>query len=379
MIGRIRVSLDAIAHNARALRDLVAPARAAFVVKANAYGHGIAHIARTVEPFADRLCVYSLDEAVTLRESGITKPIFVMGPIESNDLDEARAREVEIALWDTGSYLRAIAQCARRGNARIRVHVKINTGTTRLGLEPRDAADAIEDYARLNEVQIAGLFSHLAAAEELDSPFTLGQLDTFNRTVQAVEETLQSKSMRPIRHIAASAAAMLWPQTRLDMVRIGIALYGLWPSPQTRAAMNGNAFDLQPALSMQSALAVVRDVEAGTPIGYGGSYHAPRRTRIGVVPLGYADGIPRLLSNRGAFLTGGRRCPIVGRVCMNMTMIDLGASSPARPGDEVTLLGMQGDARVGADDWGEWAETINYEIVTRLPAELPRVYEPLSV
>lgn len=378
MIGRVRIDLDAIAHNARALRDLVAPAKAAFVVKSNAYGHGIVQVAKTVEPFSARLCVYALDEAIVLRDAGITRPIFVMGPVESAHLDEARARNVEIALWDTGSYLRAVAACARRGNQGVPVHVKINTGTTRLGLEPRDAADAIEDYARLPELEIAGIFSHLAAAEELDSPFTLGQLDTFNRAIQAVDQTLQNKGIHPLRHIAASAAAMLWPQTRLDMVRIGIALYGLWPSPQTRVAMNGARFDLRPALSMHSALAAVRDVEAGTPIGYGGSYHAPKRTRIGVVPLGYADGIPRLLSNRGAFLMGGQRCPIVGRVCMNMTMIDLAAAPQAKPGDEVTLIGTQGEGAITADDWGDWAETINYEIVTRLPAELPRAYEPLS-
>jgi alanine racemase len=122
----------------------------------------------------------------------------------------------------------------------------------------------------------------------------------------------------------------------------------------------------------------VREVEAGTPIGYGGSYHAPKRTRIGIVPLGYADGIPRLLSNRGAFLAGGQRCPIVGRVCMNMTMIDLAAVPQAKPGDDVTLVGTQGEAAITADEWGDWADTINYEIVTRLPAELPRLYEPLS-
>jgi alanine racemase len=378
MIGRIRVSLEAVAHNARALRDLVAPSKTAFVVKSNAYGHGIVQIARAVEPFTERLCVYSLDEAVKLREAGVTRRIFVMGPIESAHLDEARARDVEIALWDTGSYLRKVAESSRRRNQRTPVHVKINTGTTRLGLEPRDAADAIEDYARFPELQIEGLFSHLAAAEELDSPFTATQLDTFNRTAQAVEQPLQTRGIRPLRHIAASAAAMLWPQTRLDMVRIGIALYGLWPSPQTRVAMNGAKFDLRPALSMHSALAVVRTVDAGTPIGYGGSYHAPKRTRIGVVPLGYADGIPRLLSNRGAFLVNGQRCPIVGRVCMNMTMVDLAAAPDAKPGGEVTLIGTQGEAAVTADEWGEWAETINYEVVSRLPAELPRVYDPLS-
>jgi alanine racemase len=378
MIGRIRISLDAIAHNARALRDLAAPSKAAFVVKANAYGHGIVEIAKTVEPFAHRLCVYSINEAIVLRDAGITRPVFVMGPMRSADLDEARAKNVEIALWDTGSYLRAIAQSARKRSTRAPVHVKIDTGTTRLGLEARDAADAIEDYVRLPEIELTGIFSHLAAAEELDSPFTQTQLERFNRAFEAVDPLLQSHGVRPLRHIAASAAAMLWPQTRLDMVRIGIALYGLWPSPQTRIAMNGANFDLRPALSMGSTLAVVRQVEAGTAIGYGNSYHAPKRTRIGVVPLGYADGIPRLLSNRGRFLVSGKPCPIVGRVCMNMTMIDLAAVPGAKPGDEVMLLGRQGETQVSADDWAQWADTINYEIVTRLPAELPRVYQPLS-
>lgn len=378
MIGSIRVCLDAITHNARALRDLVSPARAAFVVKGNAYGHGIVEVARAVEPFSHRLCVYSIEEAAMLRDAGITRPIFVMGPVQSADLDEARARKAEIALWDTGSYLRAVIDSARKRGERVPVHVKINTGTTRLGLEPHDAHDAIEDYLRLPEIELTGVFSHLAAAEELDSPFTLGQLDAFTRALQPVEELLRNNNAHPIRHIAASAAAMLWPQTRLDMVRIGIALYGLWPSPQTRVAMNGAKFDLQPALSLHSSLAAVRSVEAGTPVGYGGSYHAPKRTRIGVVPLGYADGIPRLLSNRGAFLVGGERCPIVGRVCMNMTMIDLAAVPAAKPGDEVTLIGRQEAGEVTADEWGEWAETINYEIVTRLPAELPRTYQPLS-
>ncbi len=175
MIGRICVSLAAIAHNARALRDLAAPAKTAFVVKANAYGHGIVEIARTVEPYAERLCVYSLQEAAVLRDAGVTRPIFVMGPIESAQLDEVCARNVELALWNTGSYLRAVAESGRRRGAPVPVHVKINTGTTRLGLDPAEAADAVSDYARLPDLALTGVFSHLAAAEELDSPFTLGQ------------------------------------------------------------------------------------------------------------------------------------------------------------------------------------------------------------
>ncbi len=379
MIGSIRVSQEALQKNARALSDLVAPARCAFVVKSNAYGHGLVEAARSIEPFAVKLCVYSIEEAVELRDAHIQSSIFVMGPIESADLDEALARDLEIALWDTGGYLRAVGSAASRCYKRAQVHVKINTGVARLGLEPQDAPDAIEDYVRIPELQIAGVFSHLAAAEELDSPFTAQQLERFNRVLHGAEPVLHARGIQPIRHIAASAAAMLWPQTRLDMVRIGVALYGLWPSPQTRVAMNGAQLPLEPALSFVSSLVAVRNVDAGTPIGYGSTYHVPRATRIGVVPLGYADGIPRLLSNRGAFLVGGRRCAIVGRVCMNMTMIDLGAGSSAKPGERVTLLGSDGEAHVGPDDWAEWADTINYEIVTRLPAELPRTAGTLVV
>jgi alanine racemase len=377
MIGSVNISLEAIRRNARALRDLVAPAKAAFVVKGNAYGHGLVDVARAIEPFTNKFCVYSIDEAIELRDADVQNSIFVMGPIESADLEEAVSRRLEIALWSTGAYVQAVAEAASGKHTRAPVHVKVNTGVARLGLDPRDAPDAIEDFLRIPQLEIAGIFSHLAAAEELDSPFTSAQLERFEHVTRAAEPALQAHGAKPIRHIAASAAAMLWPQTRLDMVRIGIALYGLWPSPQTKVAMNGANFSLEPALSIGSRLVNVRTVEAGTPIGYGSTYHAPKRTVIGVLPLGYVDGIPRLLSNRGSFIVNGERCPIVGRVCMNMTMIDLGPHSRAKPGDPVTLLGSEGSASVSADDWAEWAETINYEIVTRLPAELPRTCDAL--
>lgn len=374
MIGTIDVSLDALRANANALRDLIAPAKAAFVVKSNAYGHGAVETALAIEPYAHAICVFAIEEAAELRDGGVTCRILVMGPVPADRLGDALALNVEIALWDTGSYLRAIAQEAQRRHARFPVHVKINTGAARLGLEPRDAADAIDDYARMPDLDLAGIFSHLAAAEELDSPFTQAQLQRFEGVLQTVEPGLRSKGAHPLRHIAASAAAMLWPQTRLDMARIGIALYGLWPSPQTRAAMNGTRLQLRPALTFASELAVTRDVEAGAPIGYGCSYHAPKATRIGVVPVGYADGVPRALSNRGAFLVGGARCPIVGRVCMNLTLVDLALAPHAVAGDRVTLIGTDGGATIAAEDWAEWADTINYEIVARLPATVPRRY-----
>ncbi len=370
MIGSIHVSLERIQANAQALASLILPAKPAFVVKANAYGHGLTEVARALAPYCDRLCVYAFEEAVALREAGIRTAVFVMGPVDERDLSEALERNIELALWDRRTYLMALATAARRAGKRACVHAKIDTGVTRLGLPLDVAVDAIERYAKMDELQLAGVFSHLAAAEELDSPFTTLQLERFERVVSSIP----FDGARPMRHIAASAAAMLWPQTRLDFARIGIALYGLWPSPQTHAAMNSEAPALLPALSFTSEIVATHEVAAGTPVGYGNTYHTPKETCIGVVPLGYADGIPRALSNRGFFIVNGQRVPVAGRVCMNMTMLDLGKRSDVHPGTQVTLIGRDGGAEVSVDDWAGWADTINYEIVARLPERLARSY-----
>lgn len=375
VIGGLTVSLDALAHNARLLREIVGPSRAAFVVKGNAYGHGLVPVARAIEPLATRLCVYELQEALELRDGGIRAPVLVLGPVPSDGLEDAIAANVELTLWSAGKFARRACDGARRRQRTAAVHVKLNTDLNRLGLEPHELLDALEDLIRLPEIAIAGIFSHLASAEELNSPYTMHQLDAFDRALAQTKPLLERRSLRPLRHIAASAAAMLWPQTRLDMVRVGIALYGLWPSTQTREAMGSHALDLRPALSYRSILVATRTIAAGASVGYGGSFHAPRDMRIGIVPAGYADGIPRLLSNRGAFIVNGAICPIVGRVAMNMTQIDLTAAPNARAGSIVTLIGSDGDATIGADDWAAWSETINYEIVARLPRHLPRRYD----
>ena len=374
MYGRITVSIEALRTNAQRLRDIVAPARIAFVVKSNAYGHGLLETALAIEPYASMLCVYAFEEAVALRDGGVTKPVLIMGPVAPEDLDLALNTKSSIALWDTGAYAARVAATARKRHKSFPVHVKVNSGLNRLGLSPNDASDAIEDYLRRPELSVEGVFSHLAAAEELDSPFTLAQLATFESALAPVQSLLQDRTPRPLQHIAASAAAMLWPQARLDMVRVGIALYGLWPSPLTRQAMQLNSLHLEPALRYDTTIVAVRHVAAGDAVGYGTTFHAPQPMRIGVLPLGYADGIPRLLSNTGAFLVRGARCPIVGRVAMNMTMIDLSAAPEATIADPVTLIGSDGRLHVTADDWADWAQTINYEIVARLPSEIPRTF-----
>jgi alanine racemase len=374
VIGTLRISLGALQRNARALRALVAPSHAAFVVKGNAYGHGLLECALAIEAIAYKLCVFSLDEAVVLRDGGVTAPILVLGPIPPREIDAAAAFDLEVALWDTGDFARLLAAAARKHRRRIKVHVKVNTGLNRLGLEPDDLGDAVEDFLHIADIEIAGIFSHLASAEEIDSPYTMLQLERFNHAYTHAEPFLASHGIAPARHIAASAAAMLWPQTRLDFSRFGIALYGLWPSPQTREAMNGGKLPLEPVMSYETSLAVVRTVAAGTPVGYGTTFHAPREMRIGVLPLGYADGIPRAFSNRGAVIVAGARCGIIGRVAMNMCYVDLTHAPGAQADSKVTLLGRDGDAEISADDWAAWSDTINYEVVTRMPSTLRRDY-----
>jgi alanine racemase len=373
MIGALHVSLSALRHNAGLLRELVGPARAAFVVKGNAYGHGLVETALAIEPLAARLCVYSADEGIALRDGGITAPVLVLGPIPADALDDVLAARLELALWSTKEFARRLCTAARKRQVTAAAHIKVNTDLNRLGFEPHELVDVIEEFLHLPEIEITGIFSHLASAEELDSPYTMHQLSSFERALAQAKPLLEQRALTPLRHIAASAAAMLWPETRLDMARFGIALYGLWPSPQTRPAVAA-PLDLRPALAYTSELVAVRRIAAGASVGYGGSFHAPRDMAIGVVPAGYADGVPRALSNRGAFLVDGAVCPIVGRVAMNMTEIDLTQARDARVGSPVTLIGRDGDASVTADDWAVWADTINYEIVTRLPSELPREY-----
>ena len=378
MIGRLRISLRALRKNAQLLRDMVGPKHAAFVVKSNAYGHGLLETARAAEPLARRICVYAFEEALALREGGIAKPILVLGPIPPEALDDVMSARLDVALWDTGEFARRLANAARKHQTRAPVHVKVNTGLNRLGFEPHELADAVEDYLHVSEIDIAGVFSHLSSAEELDSPYTMHQLETFERALASAQPLFERHHVVPLRHIAASAAAILWPQTRLDLARFGIALYGLWPSKATREAADSSGLALEPALSYESEVVVVRSVPAGSPIGYGATFHAPRDLRVGVVPAGYGDGIPRALSNRGAFLVDGAVCPIVGRVAMNLTEIDLSAAPGAHPGSKVTLIGRDGNAYVGADDWATWSGSINYEIVARLPSEIPRIYDDSS-
>ncbi len=370
MIAELAVDLGAVARNAAALARLVAPARLGAVVKANAYGHGLVPVARALAPHAARLCVYALEEAVALRDAGIAAPVHVLGPVPAGELELAHAADVQLTLWDRDLYARQVASVARRRRRRFAVQAKIDTGVVRLGLAADEAPAALARYAATPEYELAGAFTHLAAAEELDSSFTRQQLARFHAATRAVPAAAE-------RHVAATAAAMLWPDTRLDAVRCGIGLYGIWPSPETEALMRAE-LALEPALSWRTRIVAVHPVEAGTSVGYGRTWSADRPSRIATLPVGYAEGLPRSAGNAAQALVRGRRVPLVGRVCMNMSFLDLTGVPGAAVGDAVTLIGRDGAERISAEALGAACGTIGYEIVARLPAEVPRVYTGLA-
>ncbi len=370
MIARLTIDLAALRGNVKRLRDAVRPARYAAVVKSNAYGHGLEAVARALAADVDAFCVYRVDEAAQLREAGITSPLLVLGPVEAGELALAQRSRATIALWSEGAFRRDVARAARAGGARFPVHAKIDTGVTRLGLDRDRAPAAVAAYLADPDLALRGAFTHLAAAEELESSFTLAQLERFERSLAPLAAVLAERGV--VRHAAASAAAMLFPKLRLDMIRAGIATYGIWPSEETRCAVPW--MELEPALAWTTELVAVRSVEAGRAVGYGCTFHTARPSRIGVLPVGYAEGLPRALSNVGSVLVRGRRAPLVGRICMNMAFIDVTDVPDAVPGARVTLIGRDGDERLDPNDVAAAAGTIGYELVARLPAEIPRSY-----
>jgi alanine racemase len=371
MIAEITVDLGALRTNAQRLAALVKPARYAAVVKADAYGHGLAPVARALDDLVDMFCVYRADEALALRAAGIRSPLLILGPVAPDELSDVLSTGAALTLWESGAFRSDVARVARARSLRFPVHAKIDTGVTRLGFEVRDAADALLALFADDGLDLRGVYTHLAAAEELESSYTLGQLEAFTTALAPIDALVREH--RAVRHAAASAASMLFPALRLDMVRAGIATYGIWPSPETRSAA-GHALTLEPALSWTTTLVVVRDVPEGQAVGYGCTYRTTRNSRIGVLPIGYAEGVPRSLSNAGEVLIAGKRAPIVGRICMNMSFVDVTGVPEAHVGSRITLIGRDGEGWIDANEFATRAGTIGYEIVARLPHDVPRRY-----
>jgi alanine racemase len=369
------VSRGALEHNLALFRRLLNPGTALLaVVKANAYGHGLEPVARVcVACGVEMLGVHTADEVAALRRMGVTLPIMAMGYLTPEQVAEVVDPGVHVLL-SSYQVLEALAAQGRRLGASLPVHIKVDTGTHRQGVNPGEAA-ALAAAARNAGLTVAGVATHFANIEDTtDHSYAYLQLERFRSAVSAVQDQVGDVRWA---HAACSAAALLFREADFGMVRVGISLYGHWPSKETHLSWllehGRDGVKLEPVLAWRARVGQVKEVEAGAPIGYGLTYRPTRASRIAVLPVGYAEGYPRALSSRGRVLLHGRAAPAVGRVCMNMVMVDVTDISNVRDGDVATLIGADGDERITAEELAENAGTINYEVLARLSPSLPRL------
>jgi alanine racemase len=362
------VNLDAVRHNVRTLRRIVAPARFCAVVKANGYGHGAAAIARAaVDAGADWLAVAQVDEAVVLRDAGISAPLLLLSEPRFDEIGDAVATGARLTVYSSPT-IAAIAKSVRASRTpAVPVHLKVDTGMHRVGAAPGELLPLARAVGELSELHLEGVCTHCPVADEPDNPFTADQLRRFD----AVVAELRAAGVAPeILHAANSAAALVYPGSRYDLVRCGIAVYGIPPAP----ALDGLA-DLRPALTLASEVSFVKPVAAGEPISYGHRHRFERDTTVATVPIGYADGVFRSLPLVGQeVLLKGERRPIVGVVTMDQLMVDCGPDADVRPGDEVVLLGERGGDRITPDEWAGRLGTISYEVICAIGGRVARRY-----
>ncbi|MGW9630779.1 alanine racemase [Agromyces sp. NPDC055520] len=361
------IDLAAVRDNIATLAAAVAPARVMAVVKANAYGHGAVPVARAaLAGGADWLGVADIAEGLEVRGAGIDAPLLAWLHDPGADFAPAIAHDIDLGISSLGQ-LEAVARAAASVDRVAAVHLKLDTGLSRNGIAPADWADAVAravELERDGRIRVRGVFSHLADASPADDA---RQVEAFERGLEHVA----AAGLDPeLRHLASTAGALRLPAARFDLVRIGIGGYGISPfGDGTTAADLG----LRPAMSLRGRVAAVRRVEPGTGVSYGHIWRAERPTTLALVPLGYADGIPRQASGRAEVWIAGARRPVVGRIAMDQFVVDVG-DDPVETGDEVVLFGDPATGAPSADEWGDAADTIGYEIVTRIGPRVPRRY-----
>ncbi|NLC77742.1 MAG: alanine racemase [Clostridia bacterium] len=365
------IDLEAIRYNCRQVKGLVKQGTEIMaIIKANGYGHGAQEVAKEVlEAGATQLGVATQKEALVLRKAGIAVPILILGFTPSEDV----AVSIKNKLAQTVFSLAQGVEIARRAKdlgLKAPVHLKIDTGMGRIGFLPDEKG--LADIVRLLELpglQVEGIYTHLAQADSADKSSARRQLARFDEFLAKLKR--EGRKL-PLIHAANSAAVMELPEAHYDLVRPGIMLYGLYPSEEMRR----ERVELRPALSWKTRVVHVKEVPPGTPISYSGTYVTGRTTRVATLPLGYADGFRRLLSNRGQVLIHGQRAPVIGRVCMDQTMVDVTDVGPVAVGDLVTLIGRQEQEEITAEEMAGWVGTINYEIVCGISDRVLRKYLP---
>ncbi len=365
------VDLSAVLYNMERMHGAISPqTKMIGVIKTDGYGHGAVPIGRELEklPYVFGYATATAEEAFILRRAGLTKPVLILGYTFPYSYDELILQEIRSAVFRKDA-VETLDACAGRLGRKAVVHVKVDTGMSRIGIRPDEEGLAFMEWiSGFENMEVEGIFTHFARADETDHSVALSQLAKFTAFAEEAERRMGKRI--PLKHCSNSAGILTLPQANLSLVRAGITLYGLSPSGEVTKEM----LSLHPVLSLKSRLVYVKEIEAGTPVSYGGTFVAKERMRIATVPVGYGDGYPRGLSGKGSVLIRGERAPILGRVCMDQFMVDVTEIPDAQEDDEVTLIGADGGEKITVEELGELSGRFNYELVCCLGKRIPRVY-----
>lgn len=370
------INLDAISHNMDEIsRKLSSGTKAIAVVKTDGYGHGAVPIARELESknYMFGFATATAEEAFILRKAGIKKPILVLGYVFPYTYERMIQEDIRFAVFRK-DMLEQINEEAKRQNKTALVHIKVDTGMGRIGISPDEkGCEFIQKVLQAKHVKVEGIFTHFAKADYEEKADANKQFGIFTNFYKEIEQRFEIKI--PLKHCANSAAALEMPQTHLDIVRIGISTYGLWPSEEVKKEV----CELKPAFSLHSHIVYLKTLDAGKEISYGGTYITKKTTRVATIPAGYGDGYPRTLSNKGYVLIHGKRAPILGKVCMDQFMVDVTEIENVKEGDEVVLIGTSEQETITMEELGNLADRFNYELVCVIGKRVPRVYYKNSV
>ncbi len=365
------VDLDAALKNMERLRkNLLPETKMLAVIKANGYGHGAVQIAGKLDhlDYVFGYAVATVEEALELREGGLCKPILILGYTFPDCYKRLVEEDIRPTVFRMDMAEQLSEEALRQGR-RLKIHIKVDTGMSRIGIFPDQAGfDFVKTVSKLPGLEIEGIYTHFARADERDKKNALEQFRRFTGFTQRLERELSMDI--PLKHCANSAAIMELPQTQLSLVRAGIAMYGLWPSEE----MDREKMELSPVFSLYSHIVYIKTVPAGVAVSYGGTYVTEKRRRIATIPVGYGDGYPRGLSGKGEVLIRGKRAPILGRVCMDQFMVDVTKIPEAAEGDRVTLIGRDGEEQITMEELGALSGRFNYELACDLGSRIPRLY-----
>ncbi|AIK37361.1 alanine racemase [Bacillus pseudomycoides] len=366
----VEVNLDAVKHNVREFKKRVNDKNIAMMaaVKANGYGHGAVEVAKAaIEAGVNQLAVAFVDEGIELREAGVTVPILVLGYTPVDVAKDAIGYDIMMTVYRIED-LKGINEIAKQLEKKAHIQVKIDTGMSRIGLQEEEVAPFLEELKNMKYIEIEGMFTHYSTADEINKTYTNMQTSLFEKAVNTAKEM---DIHLPYIHSSNSAGSMELSNTFQNMVRVGIGIYGMYPSKE----VDHTVVSLQPALSLKSKLAHIKHAKKNRGVSYGNTYVTTGEEWIATVPIGYADGYNRQLSNKGHALINGIRVPVLGRVCMDQLMLDVTKAMPVQVGDEVVFYGRQGEEEISVEEIADTLGTINYEVTCMLDRRIPRVYK----